>query len=274
MPVIISKRYFDGAVESGCATFIILNDEGWIITCYHVIEPNLIKNKHNIELQEYNKKVKEVESDEQSASSKKKKIAKIKYNPKWITNISYWWGANGCVLEEIKYDRLLDIAICRIKPFSGISTYPTFKNPSNGMLVGTSLCRLGYPLHQVITTYDEKNNQFKIEKGVLPMPRFPLDGIHTRIMNLTHEKEGRTVKFIETSSPGLRGQSGGPIFDVNGNVWAIQSNTRHFPLGFSPKINKGNKEIEEHQFINVGLGTHVEEITKFLDANNIKYNKE
>lgn len=43
--------------------------------------------------------------------------------------------------------------------------------------------------------------------------------------------------FIETSTPRLRGQSGGPIFDVNGAIWAIQSQTHHLKLGFGDNQN-------------------------------------
>ena len=85
------------------------------------------------------------------------------------------------------------------------------------------------------------------------------------------ETTKKEAKFIETSCPGLRGQSGGPIFDRHGNIWGLQSRTMHFPLGFSPKIKIGSKEIEEHQFINVGIGTHVEEITRLLRDNNVNF---
>lgn len=78
-------------------------------------------------------------------------------------------------------------------------------------------------------------------------------------------------KFIETSTPGLRGQSGGPIFDTEGNIWAIQSQTISLPLGFSPKLKKGKKETIEHQFINVGIGVHPDIITQFLDENKVRY---
>ena len=65
------------------------------------------------------------------------------------------------------------------------------------------------------------------------------------------------VRFIETSSPGLRGQSGGPLFDVNGTVWGIQSSTMHYPLGFSPEVNQGGRRFVEQQFLNAGMAVHV-----------------
>lgn len=85
-------------------------------------------------------------------------------------------------------------------------------------------------------------------------------------------KDGKyEIKFLETSSPGLRGQSGGPIFDSKGTIWAVQSQTMHLQLGFSPKIQKNGHEVEENQFLNVGLGIHPELIVAFLRDNNIKF---
>lgn len=60
------------------------------------------------------------------------------------------------------------------------------------------------------------------------------------------------LALIETSSPGLKGQSGGPIFDKEGTVFGIQSRTMHFPLGFAPPVQDGTARHKEHQFINVG----------------------
>ena len=50
-PIIISTRFFDKTVECGCGAFIVLNDEGWIITVAHLWESNnrvsdrFLKNK-------------------------------------------------------------------------------------------------------------------------------------------------------------------------------------------------------------------------------------
>ncbi|HQN28938.1 MAG TPA: serine protease, partial [Mesotoga sp.] len=79
----------------------------------------------------------------------------------------------------------------------------------------------------------------------------------------------KIAKFIETSSPGLLGQSGGPILDVTGKVWAVQSRTVHLPLGFSPKVRKDGREIEENQFLNVGWGVHVEMIVDAMKSSGI-----
>jgi len=136
----------------------------------------------------------------------------------------------------------------------------------------TSLCKLGFPFHEIKTSFDKAKNTFTLAPGVLPLPFFPIEGICTRTVLAGRSKDGRyEVKFLETSTPGLRGQSGGPIFDRNGTVWALQSRTAHFPLGFSPKVKKGREEIEENQFLNVGWGVHPELMVAFLRDNGIKF---
>jgi hypothetical protein len=140
------------------------------------------------------------------------------------------------------------------------------------MPVGTSLCRLGFPFHAINATFDKDNQRFVLSKGVLPVPRFPNDGIHTQVVDWKHPN-GASGKYIQTSTPGLRGQSGGPIFDKSGVIWAIQSKTRSLPLDFSLTIKHNGKEIVEHQVMNVGLGAHVAELVRILDARGIVYTK-
>lgn len=274
-PVIISKRFYDGRVECSCAAFIILNEEGWILTSAHVLDTIRIVQQHAIERSEYEKKKTEIESNLRlPPRQRNKKMKKIPVNKLWIINHSYWWGKDNVKINDFAIDEMADLAIGRLEPFDGesISVYPKFKDPKEELPVGTSLCRLGFPFHDVRTTFDEDKNLFEMAPGVLPMPRFPIDGIHTRVAIFVDEKSGRKVKFIETSSPGLRGQSGGPIFDIHGNIWGLQSRTSHLPLGFSPKVKRGNKDVEEYQFLNVGLGTHVEDIIRFLNDNKINFN--
>ena len=274
-PVIISQRFYNENVKCRCATFIILNEEGWILTSAHVLALLNIAKKHSIEYSDYKKRKVEIESNPKlNIQQKNKRIKHLPINKQWIINQSYWWGKDRVAINNFFIDRMADLAIGRIEPFDSksISVYPTFKNPKKELSVGTSLCRLGFPFHNINASFDEDKNSFQIAPGVLPMPRFPIEGIHTRVAIFVDEKSKREVKFIETSSPGLRGQSGGPIFDIYGNIWGLQSRTSSFSLGFKPKVKHGNKEVEENQFLNVGLGTHVEEIIHFLLKNKIKFN--
>jgi len=165
------------------------------------------------------------------------------------------------------------LAIGRLEPFNSdaITEYPILKNPSN-LPHGTSLCKLGFPFHQINATYDETNGSFTLEPGSLPAPFFPIEGIFTRDIVKGKSSDGKyEIKFLETSSPGLMGQSGGPIFDSNGTVWSIQSHTEHLPLGFSPKIEKEGRIFEENQFLNVGRGIHPDILIKFLNDQGINF---
>lgn len=102
---------------------------------------------------------------------------------------------------------------------------------------GTSLCKLGFPFHSNEPTFDEQKG-FVLPPGSFPIPIFPIDGIYTRTVNIeSNGAKPYPLMFIETSTPGLRGQSGGPIFDVNGAIWAIQSQTHHLKLGFGDNQN-------------------------------------
>ena len=107
------------------------------------------------------------------------------------------------------------------------------------------------------------------------MPLFPLEGIYTRTVTYADPTGNIKIplKQIETSSPGLRGQSGGPTFDTHGTIWAIQSQTRHYPLGFGDNANGLSHKAAEHlqnQYLNVGLGVHSETIIEFCKSNNIQ----
>jgi len=166
-----------------------------------------------------------------------------------------------------------DLAIGRLEPFDGSSLpqYPVLKNPKN-LPFGTSLCKLGYPFYQVPVKFDEVTGNFELSLDAFSFPRFPLEGIYRRNMVVPNsDYGGRPIQFLETSSPGLRGQSGGPVFDSRGTVWAIQSKTIHIPLGFSPTVKDKGREIEEHQFLNVGLGVHPTLLTQFLRDNGVVF---
>jgi hypothetical protein len=243
------------------------------LTVAHVLNDVMLLNQHQKERLQYERNVAQINADGKfTPKQKRKHIARLGRNDQWITNQSMFWGFPGTRINQFKVDTEADLATGKLEPFekSWVKAYPVFKNPSEEMLPGTSLCRLGFPFHEITATFNQDNDTFNLSPSVLPMPFFPNDGIHTRVAVMV-TPNGRQVKFIETSSPGLLGQSGGPIFDINGNVWAIQTRTMHLPLGFSPKIKEGNREITEHQFMHVGWGTHVEEIIKFLGANGVKY---
>lgn len=252
-PLIISNRHQDGTVSSSLGSFVIINEEGWFITAAHIVQQT---HTHQTHLNEYNDYV---------------KGNSMVINPKWILNHSLWFGADHHRVNQFQVMPDNDLAIGKIENYNPEFTkkYPRFIHPDL-IKVGKSLCKLGFPFYDIQATFT--NNTFQYNPNLFPIPRFPYEGMLTRIISGGKKMpESPEILWLETSSPGLRGQSGGPIFDTNGTIWALQSMTRHVPLGFSPTINKNGVNIEENQFINLGWGVHVKVILELLDKNNVKY---
>jgi len=277
LPVIVSNRFHDETVASGLGSFIIINKEGWILTVAHLFQSKIKSDNDKSEIRKFNEdKVKILNDPSLLDIQKRKKIKNLEESSikqKWITNNSLWWGADDFLIEKFEINNELDLAVGQIKNFDAgrIEGYPVFRDPSD-MKHGSSLCKLGFPFHKVDSSFDKVKNAFIIGPGVLPIPRFPLEGIFTRTIQSGKTRDGKfDIKLIETSSPGLMGQSGGPIFDTNGNVWAIQSRTMHLPLGFEPIVKRKGRQVIENQFLNVGLGVHVQSILQFLDSLKIEY---
>jgi hypothetical protein len=252
---------------------MVVNEDGWIVTAAHILKEILAFSDHAAEISKYQSERQELENDSSlKPKHKRTKIAQLPKNDGWIVNQAILWIGQSRIVD-LRFDLLADVGVGRLEPFdrSSVQEYPIFKNPAEPMPTGTSLCRLGYPFHDIQATYDPVTQGFELAPGVLPVPRFPNDGIHTREINMASPDGSRSAKFIETSTPGLRGQSGGPIFDARGHVWAIQSQTQSLALGFSPTVKINGKEIVEHQFMHVGWGSHVSEVMRVMNDSNIKY---
>jgi Trypsin-like peptidase domain len=276
-PVIVLARYFDKTIEAGVGSFVFINADGWFVTAAHIFTFQQTHSAQMPEIQQYYDLKQAINTNsELSAEQKTKQLNELNYKPKWFLNNSLWWGFDPLVVEQLYVLKENDLAIGKLKNFNSsmCSEFPVFKNPAS-LPHATSLCKLGFPFHEIKADFNEVGNNFMIQPGVLPIPRFPLEGIFTRNIDggKTPDKKFN-IKYIETSTPGLKGQSGGPIFDVNGHIWAIQSQTVHIPLGFSPTINVDGNMVQENQFLNVGYGVHVETILQFMDAHGVKYQME
>lgn len=263
-PVIISTRSLDGTVNASCGAFVVLNDDGWIMTAGHIFDSYTI-------FQGDQNKIREVDSVNANRRPGSPEMP-LRKDPKWLTNHSFWWGWDGVRLTDAYVNRMLDFTVGRLQPFKPemISRYPTIRDPET-LRPGTSLCRLGFPFSNIESEFDSALDAFRIKRGVLPLPLFPNDGIHTRNVMNGVAKDNYEMLYVETSTPGLKGQSGGPIFDKDGNIYALQVQTAHFPLGFQPVIEVDGKRVVENQFINVGLGVHPKTIVHVLRDRNVKY---
>lgn len=271
--LVVAMRFYDKTIEGGLGSFIVLNDDGWLITAAHNFGASFAFNQHQVELKEYQDKIQKINNNKQLKGGQRKALLnKTKPNKKWLTNFAILLSGKPINIEEYHIYGKHDIAFFRIDKslIKDQKVFPKIINPDK-IKSGTSLCKLGFPFVVFNPNFNEVNNQFELPKDLLPLPLFPIDGLYTRNF-LTHENEGGiNVKYLETSSPGLKGQSGGPIFDMHGNIYAVQSKTVTLPLGFKGSVKINGKIIEENQFFNVGIGVHPETIKYFLDKHNIKY---
>ena len=279
-PMIISSRTTNGVCSSTIGTCVVVNRRGWILTAGHLLD---IVRQHQESAQRYigyRDNIVEFHRDTASDKRFRKKGVRTFHKPtaSAVRNHSVWWSADNAHLVEARLLPAADLALGRLEPFNpeSITRLPVFKNPSEGYEPGRSLCKLGFPLHRIEPEFDERANTFTLPAGAVPLPMFPLDGIFTRVVNTRApgSGEGDLFSFIETSTPSLLGQMGGPVFDSGAVVWGIQSHTMHHPLGFCPPVPGGSPGHVEHQFLNTGLAVHASVIRNFLDAEGIDYERE
>ncbi len=275
----ITRYYGGGEIEPGSATMFFVNEEGCAVTCKHVAE--LLINGQAIygHFLKFRAELRRFEKDKNYALHLKRledqhgmtKETVIRLLPNFLNSI------RRELTMEITPHPTQDLAIIKFSSFDNTfyQSYATFLRNGNEVKQGRSLCRLGYPFPE-FTNYRYNKDIDDIEwttEGRQASPSFPIDGIVTRQIGdpVTNRIEG-----IELSTPGLRGQSGGPLFDRHGIVYGMQSATRHLHLGFD-QINKevsigGKKQrISNYPFLNVGQCVHVNIIKDFLREKGVKF---
>ena len=266
-PVVLSRKTVRGKCTSSIGAMVVVNEDGWIITAGHMLQQlnDMAAEQDNI--QQIKKAIDDIKNDESiNAKTRKDRLSKLnKIKSSDTDRYSVWWGLDGLNAVDAGIIGAVDIGVARLEPFdkSWISQYPVFKDHTKNFDPGASLCKLGFPFHRIVPIWDDAKGAFELPAGAVPLPLFPVEGIFTRIIDLDVPNLSQSkypLRYIETSTPGLRGQSGGPIFDVQGNIWGIQCKTAHYHLGFSPEVPGTNRTQKEHQFLNVGLGAHVETI--------------
>ena len=274
-PVVISRRTIGGECTSGIGTIVILNDEGWFITAAHIMQLLVDMTAQEANTRSMQARIAAVENDlTLNHKERRRKLAQIGYLKsdsvdKWST----WWGQDGITLSADPGRMLLpvDIAVGRLASFgtAQIKEFPKFKKSLTDFEQGASLCRLGFPFWDMKPVWNAANNAFNLTQ-FMPLPLFANEGVLARMSMtvLLDETTGKHVttayplKNIETSNAGILGQSGGPIFDVNGTLWGIQTSTVSYELDLN---------TEGKQYYNVGVGCHAETIIGFLTEQKIKY---
>ena len=257
------KYYGSDEIEHALATMIIVNKHGDILTCKHVANDliasnNLINNYKNL--------LSELKKDKKGTEKK----YKLDKNTIVLNNVYLPFNINGKVDIEIKVHKSLDLALIKLKGINiECNNYPIFSKTMPEQ--GQSVCKLGYAFPEY-SYYEYKDDNIVFKKDMVSnFPLFPMDGIVTRHVI----DENNVMSMFETSTPGLRGQSGGPVFSPEGIVYGIQTLTKHIDLNFDvdTEVRRGvdNKRVTFTPFINLGVCVSSKEVIKFLDENKVEY---
>jgi hypothetical protein len=276
----ISRNYNETFVNPGTATFFFVNEYGVAVTCRHVIDlignrqninthySNFAKEKAAIGKNQYNKRINELNAKYNYKPDSIVQLSEMFVGVTHEKNLSYRW------LNHPKYD--LSIIIFDNFKNPAYQSHAVFLKDTSVLKQGKSLCRLGYPFPEFTNyRYNEESDMIEwTTSGQIETPTFPIDGILTRHLG----GEGKIVG-IELSTPGLRGQSGGPLFDERGFICGMQSSTNHLHLGFDMKnfeYRTGGKSIKvtNQPFLHVGHCVHADIIKEFLATNQIKFYEE
>jgi hypothetical protein len=275
LPVVISRMTVDGNCAAGMGTFIVVNDQGWIVTAAHILKVFEELDQQQQQTDRLRQQHSAIDNDQNlTTKERRKRHAQIGHlKPDAIDKWSVWWGLDGLAVDSssVMAVELADIAVARlngIKP-GMFKNFPVFKEASKEFPIGVSLCRLGFPFWDMEPEWDAANNRFNITRN-FPLPVFASEGILARMAEI-HVLDPTGVplppppfpfKTIETSSPGLLGQSGGPIFDSKGTVWGIQSSTISYELDL---------KTSGQQYYNVGSGVHSETVIGLLKYKQIAH---
>lgn len=275
-PLIVNIRTYNGESKSSFGTAILLNNDGFFLTCAHMFLLAQQFENDKVELSKFNEALQSI------TDAKKRKSFMKKANPAWITNFGMYSPKYNTDVDPstIKINFALDLAIFKVislPDFEPNIVFPTF-NKTKTILPGTSFCRLGYPFKSANVTFNTETNMFSMD-FLSSLNVVPNDGIITQYIDNLSQVEIQGIKrsgsAIETSTPGLRGQSGGPIFDVDAVILGLQSFTVTTPLDIDGivKNKKYPNKKDEHfpQFILFGVGESSKQICAFLDAENIVY---
>jgi len=273
-PVITARRHFDRTTKCGCAAFVVLNDQGWIATAAHLLAAEEALQRSCREISAYSGKIRAIRQDPRlTDKEKRRKVSRLKTNPKWVTDVTFWWGLEGIHLKEVRLLPEADLAIGRLEPFDPerFRPFPVVKDPAC-LDVGTTLCKLGYPFQRVKVSYDEIRSEFRLASDSLPLAGFPTEGIYTRTLSAGKSSDGRyEIKFLETSSPGITGQSGGPLFDSRGTLWGVQSRTDMHSFRILARTPGKTRADDEVLSLNLGVAIHPELLVRYLTDNGIRF---
>jgi len=276
-PIHSIVRYYDGRMVPGTATLFFVNENGVAITCKHVVEFIIQSEKCNAAYQNFKQEKQQLPRDQNYATALQHLEKKYQYRPNAIVQIQNQFlnAIDGFKNLKIHMHPFLDLAIIEFQQYETkrYQSCAQFVQDEYPIRQGEYLCRLGYPFPEFNNyAYNDSTDDVQFtQTGQTVSPRFPIDGIITRF----GIQQGLKAT-IEMSTPGLRGQSGGPLFDRYGRIFGMQSMTSHLHLGFDMMnrevlIDGVPTKVSNSPFLHVGHCIHADRIKDFLKEHRIPF---
>lgn len=273
----IGRNYGSSVVQPGTATLFFVSSDGWALTCSHVANQFVAGRTLARKAETFRN-----ELSTRRGTQKEKKLLKElekKYGYSKNTAFELHNRFMNCVEGDLKFrikkHLKVDIALIKFENYTQLlcDTFPVFPSETSSLQPGKFLCRLGFPFPEFTNfEYDKDNDQLIwTNTGRQATPRFPIEGMLTRFVS---DDQGNRIGF-ELSTPGLRGQSGGPAFDTDGKVWGMQCQTAHLDLNFDvdQKVMRHGieKRVTDSAFLHTGRCVHIDVLKSFMKDNNVRF---
>ena len=272
----ITRLWGETTVIPGAATLFFVNADGWALTCKHVASQFVVAEQLSAKSATFKAERAQLAAGKKSrhalrALERKHGLATgvtVEMHHRFINCV------DGSFQLEIRLHPTLDVALLKFKDFTTLRPrgFAVFARQGDDLKQGKSLCRLGFPFPEFTNfEYDAEADQVRwTTTGRADTPQFPIDGMVTRHLN----GPGGIVG-VELSTPGLRGQSGGPAFDSTGCVWGMQTATNHLDLDFDVDMdvlrNGKSRHVRDSAFLHVGHCIHVNVLKQFMRDNDVHF---
>ena len=275
-PIFTIVRYIDDTdVVPGAATLMVVNADGWVLTCKHVLNELLAAEQVAVRRAAFLAD-KSALGPNASKHSLKKLKAKHGYDAEPVYELLHQLSVVDTFSGYTYHAHPdLDLALIKITGFTQlrVSSFPTFSAAPSPPAHGEFLCRVGFPFPEFTHFhFDAATDSIGWNAGASSTtPYFPLEGMVTRHLR----GAAGDIFGFEMSTPGLRGQSGGPVVDAGGVVHGMQFETAHLDLNFDVKtaVRRGpsKPKVTSTPFLHVGRAISAHAICAFMTANGVTF---
>ena len=235
----ISRNYGSEQIDPGAATMFFVNEEGWAVTCKRVAMMVVDAAKIEKKYADFRKQKAGLGHGFNAEEQLRGLEEVFKYTPGTLAQLKVNFVDCVDMIKSVqcKIHPQADLALIKFDGFTktAYKGHAVFGDEDNEIKQGKFMCRLGFPFPEFTNfVYDAAKDDIGwTREGAKTSPRFPMEGMVTRLIAA---KDAGLVG-IELSTPGLKGQSGGPLFDTRGIVYGMQSAISPLNLGQCVHMN-------------------------------------